>query len=242
MIVTPEGDGLVVFAQEAHAHLAGELALWLPGGEGERSAFVAAARLHDNGWREAEVAPTVDAEGRPHTFHAVPPDVYVGVWRRGIGRAAAVDPLVGLLVGLHGARFFGGSAHPEVRALHEEERARQNRVLGELGLGGTWRDLPPAVRSASDWIRFLDLLSLMVCGALDDVVPFEVGGTAVRIVRAGDTLTIDPWPFTGPGRSVSINGRHLASASFPSAEALRAALASAPTATWTRSLQPAAGV
>jgi hypothetical protein len=239
MIVVPDGDALTVFAQEAHAHLAGELAAWLPPREWASSALVAAARVHDNGWREADLEPTVDETGRPHTFYRVPPDVYTAVWRRGIARAAGVDPLVGLLVGLHGARFFGLNPHEEVLALHDEERQRENRVLAELGLGGSWQALPSAVQSVSDWIAFLDQLSLMVCGALADVAEREVDGVGYRAVRSGGLLTLAPWPFAVAGGPVSIAGRRLPQALHPSAGALRDALTDAPAITATSIVQPA---
>lgn len=212
MIVVREAGEWWAFRQEAHAHLAGELAARVPVVRWERSAFVAAARLHDNGWREADSAPTLDSDGVPHRFYAVSPEVYLGVWRRGIARAAAVDGLVGLLVGLHGARFFATNPHPQVRALHDEERAREDRVLGELGLGGSWRDLPAGVRAASDWIAFLDRLSLLLCGELADDLTTEVDGVAHRTLRTGDDVTVDPWPFDDQGGPVAIAGLRLADA------------------------------
>jgi len=208
MIVVGEGDATVTVTQEAHAHLTGELAARLAPPPGiERSAFVAAARLHDNGWREADADPPRGDDGHPLIFFRVPAEVYEAVWRRGITRAAAVDPLVGLLVGLHGARFFAANPDPRVRALHEEERARQDRVLAELGLGGTWRDLPSAVAAASDWIAFLDRVSLQVCGALPDALDTDVAGATHRTVLDGALLTIDPWPFLDPGGPVTVPAR-----------------------------------
>jgi Protein of unknown function (DUF3891) len=238
VIVVSEGRGSTVFTQEAHARLAGELAARLPPGHWEASALVAAARVHDNGWREADAFPTIDETGRPHTFYRVPPDVYVAVWRRGIARAAAVDALVGLLVGLHGARFFGLNPHDEVQALHEQERARQDQVLAELGLGTSWQALPDPLRSASDWIALLDQLSLTVCGALDDVVARDVAGTTYTTVRSAETITVDPWPFADDGGPVSIEGRRLDGGSFATREALRDGLADAPTVPTSRLLIP----
>ncbi len=196
--------GDVQVTQEAHAHLAGDLAARLPAGPWDRSALVAAARLHDNGWREADADPSRGPDGRPLTFYRVPGDVYEAVWRRGIARAAAVDPLVGLLTGLHGARFFAASPHAGVRALHDEERARQDRVLADLGLGGSWRDLPPAIAAASDWIAFLDRVSLVLCGELPEVVDTDVAGTTRRTVRSGAAVTIDPWPFPDRGGPLTV--------------------------------------
>ncbi len=236
MIVLPDGDGLVLFGQEPHAQLAGELAARLPAGRWEGSALVAAARVHDNGWREADLHPTIDQDGRPHTFYRVPPDVYVAIWRRGIARAAAADALVGLLVGLHGARFFGSNPHEQVRALHDEERARQDLVLAELGLGTSWQALPTPLQSVSDWIAFVDQLSLLICGEFD-TADRDLDGTSYRAVRSGDVITLDPWPFGDAGGSVEITGRSLPRGSYPSRGALQEALAEAPAVTRMRILQ-----
>lgn len=232
MIVDHDADGLVLVEQEAHARLTGELAARLPFRLQHHAAFVAAARVHDNGWREADEAATVDEEGRPHTFNNVPDDVYEDLWRRGIERAAGVDPLVGLLVGLHGARFFETRDSPGMRTLVEDERRRQDEVLASLGLGGSWDDLPPAVEEASAWIALLDALSLLLCGAgLPDQISPRVGSQPYTLTRAGTQATVDPWPYEEPDVDTSVAARVIGAGPYPDHEALRAALASAP---WTR--------
>jgi hypothetical protein len=196
MIVSEDGDQLVVVTQEDHAWLTGDLAASLPVPVPNRAAFVAAARVHDNGWREADASPTVDEDGRPHGFSDVPDDVYEDLWRRGIERAAAVDPLVGLFVGLHGARFFETRESPGMRRLVEQERQRQDAVLAELGLGGRWDALPENIAEASDWIAMLDALSLMLCGApLPDRLTPTVAGIEYALHRDGSQVTMHPWPF-----------------------------------------------
>lgn len=218
--------------QEAHARLTGELAARLPFRLPHHAAFVAAARVHDNGWREADEAATVDEDGQPHTFNNVPDDLYEDLWRRGIERAAAVDALVGLLVGLHGARFFETRDSPGMRALVDDERRRQDEVLATLGLGGSWDDLPPEVEEASAWIAVLDALSLLLCGAgLPDQISPPVGSQPYTLTRTGTQVTVDPWPYDEPGVDTSVPVRVLGAGPYPDDEALRAALASAP---WTR--------
>lgn len=227
MIVTPDGDEFVMVAQEAHAHLTGDLAAFTPGGP-HQAAYVAAARQHDNGWREADRDATVDADGRPHTFTTVDDDTYEAVWRRGIARAAEVDTLVGLLVGLHGARFFSGRSSAGMRALDAEERARQDRVLGELDLGGTWRDLPSEIAEPSDRIAMLDALSLMLCGAIGDRLSAEVAGVGYTLSRRGWTVAVRPWPFTDDLPSLTVSARRIPAAPYGSHAALREALAATP--------------
>lgn len=238
MLVVPDADGLLLVTQEAHAWLAGDLAARLRPGPWDRSAFVAAARVHDNGWREADAAPTVDGEGRPHAFTSLPDDAYEAVWRRGIARAAAVDPLVGLLVGLHGARFFGFRRSAGMRDLLAAERAREERVLADLGLGGTADGLPPAVRAASDAIALLDALSLQLCGLLGDRLAVRVAGTEHVLARTPDRVTVDPWPFADGGGPVPIPARRLPTARYPTDAALRTALAHAPPTTLGHALHP----
>ncbi len=232
MIVTTDGDELVLIEQEHHAHLTGDLAALVPRGRGNHAAFLAAARVHDNGWREADQAPTLDADGWPRTFTTVADDTYEAVWRRGIARAADVDAMVGLLVGLHGARFFGGRSSPGMRALDDSERARQNRVLADLGLGGSWQDLPEEVDEPSQRIAMLDALSLMLCGAIGRAISPSVGEQAYTLTPTPAasglaTVAVRPWPFDNPEPSLCVRARRVPRRSFASDEDLQAAFAEA---------------
>ncbi len=233
MIVAPGGGGVRVVLQDDHAHLAGELAAAIRAGSAalgrDRSALVTAARVHDNGWREADALPDLDDEGRPRTFMSLPDAPYEAVWRRGIERAADLDPLTGLLVGLHGARFFGFRRSDGMRRLLAEERAREDRVLVELGVGGSSAQLPAAVQAPSDLIAFLDAVSLQVCGALGDVVTVEVAGTSMTSTRDGEDLVVAPWPFEGGSFEAAVPARRLKASRWSSPAALRADLAAAPT-------------
>lgn len=243
MIVADDGEGVRLVAQDDHAHLAGELAAAVTAGSPalrlDRSAFVSAARVHDNGWREADALPDLDDHGRPRTFLSLPDAPYEAVWRRGIERAAALDPLTGLLVGLHGARFFGYRRSDGMRRLLLEERARQDAALAELGLGGSSAELPPEVQAPSDLIAFLDAVSLQACGALGDVVTQEVAGTPMTCSRDGDRLLVEPWLFEGDGFQVQAPVRRLRRSHWDSAAGLRADLSAAPIEPLIRFLQPA---
>jgi hypothetical protein len=221
MIVSEDGDELVLITQEDHAHLTGDLAAALPVPVPMSAAFVAAARIHDNGWREPDAAPTVDEDGRPHGFSDVPDDVYEDLWRRGIERAAAVDPLVGLYVGLHGARFFETRHSPGMQRLVEQERQRQDEVLVELELGGRWDALPERVAEVSDWIAMLDALSLMLCDApLPDRLTPTVAGIQYTLVRDGGQVTMDPWPYEDVPLHLEIRTRRVPARAYD-AEGLR---------------------
>ncbi|WP_290652508.1 DUF3891 family protein [Aquisalimonas sp.] len=228
VIVDDDGESLVLIGQEAHAHLTGELAASLPTHVPHRSAFVAAARVHDNGWREADRAATVDSEGRPHTFTSAPDPIYEELWRRGIARAAAVDALVGLLVGIHGARFFKTRQSAGMRRLLAEERCRQDAVLVELGLGGSWDALPAGVALASEWIAMLDALSLLLCGAsLPERISPRVAGEPYTVTRSHEVVTVEPWPYAGGACTFTVTARRIRRQPYASDEALRRALSQA---------------
>jgi hypothetical protein len=63
------------------------MAQWRRGGldgHPRRASILHAVAEHDNGWREVDMAPTVDAEGRLHDFVSAPLDLRQGVWPRAI--------------------------------------------------------------------------------------------------------------------------------------------------------------
>lgn len=237
MIIAAESDeGLVLIAQDDHAHLTGDLAARLADPLSRSSAFVGAARLHDNGWREADAAPSVDGDGRPHDFRSAPDDIYEEVWRRGISRAADLDDEVGLLVGLHGARFLG---HRDgTRPLLRAERRREADVLARLGHPPDHEALPPELARASDWIAALDAVSLIVCGQLGDELSVGVAGERLTVRRDGTTVVLDPWPLRDDGGPVEVPARRVAEDRFADAGALWSVWAAGAATVVRRELRP----
>jgi len=64
--------------------------------------FCLAAREHDNGWCEWELAPEIDPKTRvPYTFMSVPTEEHVALYQRGLDRLAKVDRYAALLASLH---------------------------------------------------------------------------------------------------------------------------------------------
>lgn len=197
MIVRPGEDSLVLVRQADHARHVGELAARLiEAPAGDAAAFVAAARLHDNGWREADAEPLLDRErGFPHTYRNMPPAQYREIWGRGIDRAVAVDPHVGLLVSLHGMQFFERKTAREDQAFHARERDREDALLREMGLKGTWQELPGEVQAQYEWMRFLDGVSLYALDQWTGPWYATVGERVFEVVREGEAIRIDPFPF-----------------------------------------------
>lgn len=233
MIVRNVDDGLLVLRQVDHARLCGPLVDAWREPVPERDRVARAAAHHDDGWAHWEDAPGVDGEGRPFTYRNMPTEPYVHIWERGVQDALAMDPLVGLLVSLHGARFFDPDRAPAYRAFVEEQGHLQAKLLADLGLGGAPTDLPEDVRFMQRLLAFLDGLSLFLCERWESPwnarVPLAPGEpeAAVHVARAGeDEATLDPFPFREPVQ-VDAAAYHIQAQRFDSDDAFRGALGDA---------------
>ncbi len=203
MIVIEDDDRYVLVTQAAHAVLSGELAArWSGDSPRERSGFVTAARVHDNGWRESDACLSLDANGRPHSYRTLPDEPYLAVWARGIARAAALDPYVGLLVGLHGARFLRTDHSDAHRAFLVSERVRQNAVLADMEPGARWDALPQDVALDFARLAFVDSLSLFALGEFPSPLTLTFQGRKHECARQADgTVVVSPFPFSEPTES-----------------------------------------
>lgn len=240
MLVVNGDGGLRLITQEDHAWLTGDLAARWSAPSPHQSAFVAAARVHDNGWREYDAAPEVDDAGTPRSFGAMRAAPYAEIWRRGIARAAALDPVIGLLVGLHGVRFFDGDDRREViRAVHADETARIAAVLADLGMGGTAEELPAHIAELRDRTGLLDLVSLIACGAIASAVEPSVGDQTIAVAPAQDGATIDPWPLTVDAVAAQVPVRTIEDRPYRDAGDLARAIAAAPPTTMEVAITPA---
>ena len=193
MIVLPSDSRLRLITQPDHARLAAEiLSLWHADGLPEhprRADLLFAVAEHDNGWREADSAPYVDARtGRPHTFLDLPDGHRREIWSRGMERFAEDRPYPALLV-LEHARTLHADRRPE--ADWESFFQRLDELRGEL-LGGS---AVPERQLAADyrWLALADDLSLAVCGGHRSEL--EHGGYRARL--SGDELGIEPFPLVG---------------------------------------------
>jgi hypothetical protein len=162
--------------------------------------FERAAEIHDDGWIEADAAPLLDpSSGTPTSFMNYPavPMPHCG---SGASQAVAESPYVGLLVSLHGSRFF--RSQPGVQ---ERLHAREDALLRELGLAGKHDQLPPAVMSHHRWMDYLDRLSLTVCAGWPSPQRSEIDGVSYAATWDGRTLAVAPWPF-GPAFEAPLSG------------------------------------
>lgn len=194
MIVTQSGDTLAFITQHDHAHFAYQLfGLWLPLREHpRRPAILRAIQQHDNGWWEADAAPTVDGEGRPHDFMTLPPAPRAEIWRRGSARYAEREPALAWRIVEHALRILDGGRVTD--ALLDELRHRRD-------------DLSVRVEATADevaeddvWLEWADLLSLIVCNRWTEPL-FELpmrplcGTPGLEARWDGDRLHLDPFPL-----------------------------------------------
>lgn len=203
MILFPQDGALRVVTQCDHAHLAGEIAaLWRADGLPEnprRAAILLAVREHDNGWRETDSAPRVDASsGRPHDFRTLPEEARRELWLRGTARLAPgrSDPpdrgYAALLIVHHALALHGN--HQGEAAWDEDFLAPLDELYAELleATGAT------AAEVAADY-RFLnvaDTVSLLACGAgTASMQGAEVAGH--RVADGGGRVEVEPFPLAG---------------------------------------------
>lgn len=203
MIVVDDGPDWLLITQPDHARFAGELLrLWRGDGLAEhprREEIVFAGREHDNGWREADAAPSWDAaRGRPHEFTTLPEGDRREIWERGTARFADSRPAGALFVTLHALALLSGRrGDPGWDETLDRLEERRDELREATGL--------TAEEAAGDYrfVDLADLASLTACSRWTE--PFERewpdGRRHGRFERARGpepgTLLLDPFPLAG---------------------------------------------
>lgn len=211
MIVLPRTDGYRCITQPDHAHLAGELmALWRAHGLPEnprRDDLLFAIREHDNGWRETDAAPHLDAERqRPHDFLSLPLPDRLRIWPRAVDRYADRRPYSALLIAHHARALYDEHRGEEEFAdLFEALGSRRERLLEVLGGHADpprrerLEELERHLEEDYPFLAFADLASLAVCNGWTE--PFErelpYGTVRGRFDDETDTLFLEPFPLAG---------------------------------------------
>lgn len=207
--------------------------------------LVDAAYRHDEGWREWDDAPEVDATGAPVDFPDLDRPTHMAFYRRGIEAAVAHDTRCGLVVCMHGRGLYekrlGLDGPPPARAarppeerefIEDQERlqhALERRVGGDVAAWG-WAGF----RLLQAW----DVISLYltwrgVRGGTEWLlpqVPRRTGdaGVPIRVRPAGeDACTLDPWPFAADRVELPVRRRVIPDRPHRDDADLRAALAAA---------------
>jgi hypothetical protein len=236
IVATERGDSLLV-TQNDHAALAAELlGSWRAVADiPQRELLLRATRRHDNGWRETDSAPRIDAEGNPQDFRSVPSRERRRLWERGIERYRRSDPECALLVVEHALWLHRDVvADPDLLALTETARQLREELTGEdPGRLGLVTELYP-------WLRLADDLSLRSCMGLGAPFQLELPGAqrsltgtlrseAHREDPVHSTLwklCLDPFPLAG-ATTFRIRHRRISRRAYRDDADLAVALASA---------------
>jgi hypothetical protein len=244
MILQDRGDHFLVIRQTDHALLSGFLAReW--GNECFKrpdmlESFCLAAREHDNGWAEWEIAPKIDPKTRlPYTFMSIPTLEHIELYQRGIDRLVKLDAYAGLLVTLHcaglydktratlpgfSAKYVKSTESQMVNDFVQNLRVLQLRLKTDLRMN-------PATRSLADeeslaWsnrlLESLDRLSLYFClrppedASIESVPADHEGGEVDWELRFKDNniVTLAPFSFRRQPLSVSILARRVAKRTY----------------------------
>jgi hypothetical protein len=206
---------------------------------------MSAIAQHDNGWYEWEAAPEIDANGAPLAF--IPGPTYaekLPIWQRGIDRAAAQHPYMGLLISRHASLLYTGDLQ---RVEGEEHRATaafiahqerwteevRKRLAQDAELHHAAAE--PVLMAHTRLLQFGDSSSLQVAMPWSQTrlfahAPVDFVGTyaAITMRWEGQQITYDPWPFGMDHFTVKLQGRLLDQPTFPDNTAYHAALAAAP--------------
>jgi Protein of unknown function (DUF3891) len=229
MIVRHSPSSLLLITQPDHAALARfVMERWQSGGfltEPWRSSILHAIGEHDNGWREVDAAPVVEAgTGLVLDFITVPAETRQGVWPRGVARLAA-DPLAAALVAQHAihiySRFHGDAAWS---AFFEKMADLRGEYAHRAGVS------LDVVEEVYPFVRAGDLLSLTFCTEWTEIQ--HAAGHEIRLVDK-NVLLVRPDPFGGATVSFSIEARELPNRPFSTPAGAAEAFGAAPVVTLT---------
>lgn len=221
MIVRELAGRLLFITQPDHAQLAGRIMERCAplAAHARRGSILLACREHDDGWIEEDAAPTVDPDtGRPVDFMTAPARVKQGVWPRAIARLAG-DPWAAALVAQHAITVYDRfRLDPEWSDFFANTEAIRDGLVreSERTLGDLVGDYP--------YVRLADLMSLTFCNGWTEENAFG----SWRVRGNGPHVTVTPDAFGGESVPFRIGCRVLLPQTFPSDDALRAALRNAP--------------
>jgi hypothetical protein len=239
MIIQDHGDHLLVIRQTDHAVLSGFFAREWGNDLFKRpdafDSFCLAAREHDNGWCDWELAPRVDPKTRvPYTFMSIPTEEHIALYQRGIERLAKVDRYAALLVNLHcaglydraratmpgfSAKYAKSGETQMVSEFLQHLRLQQLRFKVELRTNPATKGLAEdkSLETNSGVLEALDRLSLYFCmnsvgdATIDNVGLHVDGGIVDWELRpiGGNGVSLGPYPFRKDPLTISILARRV---------------------------------
>jgi Protein of unknown function (DUF3891) len=207
-----------------------------------------AARVHDEGWRSWEAAPTVTAAGSPTDFVEIDRPTHVRLYAEGIRQACALSDRIGLLVSMHGQGLYDGrrgldagapppraERPPEVREFLAQQDELQERLRARIG----GEELDAWAWAAYRLLQTWDVLSLYLtwrhlpAGREMTLpqVPRGIGDPGVALSLRPDGprgCVCTPWPFRLEAVELPVAGRVVEDRPYEDDADLRRALDAAP--------------
>ena len=187
----PNARRLRAITQNDHAHFSAELiSLWrhpILVDHPRRSEILFAIREHDNGWREADSAPSCDPEGRPHDFLSLPETRRQELWQRGVRRFLTEHPWSSALILEHARHLHRHREDAVYSEILLEWQEMQAALLEDVGLG------EEQMRTDYAWLELGDALSLALSSRWHRRI--ELHGFVADV--EGDLLRLDPFPLAG---------------------------------------------
>jgi hypothetical protein len=239
MIIQDHGDHLLVIRQTDHAVLSGFFAREWGNDLFKRpdrfDSFCLAAREHDNGWCDWELAPRIDPKTRvPYTFMSIPTEEHIALYQRGIERLAKVDCYAALLVNLHcaglydrsratmpgfSAKYAKSGESQMVNGFLQHLKLQQLRLKVELRTDPSTKSLAEdkSLETNSSVLEALDRLSLYFCA--NSLADATIDNVALHIDRGivdwevrpvgGNGVSLEPYPFRKDPLPISILARRV---------------------------------
>jgi hypothetical protein len=219
MIVRPGNGSTHLITQPDHAALSRRIMEhWLPLEHHPRRASVLlAVGEHDNGWREPDGTPMLDATGRVVDFVNIPVAVRQAVWPRGVARLAG-DPWAAALVAQHAITVYSRfRSDGEWSAFFARMEAIRNDFVDATRL--------PFETLLDDYtfVRLGDLLSLTFCTGWTDPQHYD----RWTVVHHSDRVAVMPYEFSTGEMRIEVPAIEVPAEPFASQDRLRAALVNA---------------
>lgn len=238
MIRREETEGWFLINQYDHAALSGQIMNYWGNEAFEppepRHEVLFAITEHDNGWREWDSSPKINAQTRyPMNFIEMDFPDQKAIWTRSFRRFSADHPYASALIALH-FRVFNQKIIDRNEAGGEAKRLKleMNKfIASSLNLEFSDSGLPPLPTKAKINLRLVqvgDIISLALChgwSSIDiDDAPLNYKGTALNLKLTssdGKNYIINPYPFSQDKLKFQIVGRKLSQKRFNSDDELR---------------------
>lgn len=246
--------GWALISQIEHARISALLASHCRGRFGRSNASlirdeaIGAIAAHDDGWREWDAAPRLDAEhGRPLSFMELAVSDSTAIWSKSITIAVEIGPLAAWMVSGHFMRLLEHSEHarcdPVASAWLAEIGARREAWFAK------WQSYDPKARDAGvaaetlEWLWTFDEASLWICcqcpvdgeirrRSADSYTsgrgtPVEMelagAGTPASDAPARGVAHAEPWRFDVESLEFAVSGLLVAARRYDSPQQLLAA-------------------